>query len=62
MLKDGEQKVDCLGTLGPRFCFVSCTPDWELEKLATWKYQWTQNKKAPRKDCTLAKGRKNGAP
>lgn len=56
-----EQKVDWLGTLRHRFCFVSCNQDWALEKLATWKYQWTQTKKIPKKSLqSLAKVPRKG--
>ena len=35
------------------FLFATYTLDWGLEMLAIQKHQWTQTKKAPRKDCSL---------
>lgn len=43
------------------FPFASRTSDLELKKLVTGKHQSVQTQKAPKKVCSLAKGRERGS-
>lgn len=42
------------------FLFASCTPDLEMKKLVSEKYQQVQTQKAPTKASSLAKGQELG--
>ena len=53
--------VSCFVLLFFLFCLAMYIPDWTLEKPATWKCQWAQTKKVPRKASSSSQRTRKGA-